>query len=272
MSFNFKGFGVDLKPSFFIMCLLLVLLGRGSELCVLVFSVTLHESAHILTAFAFGLPAEGITVTPIGQQARIRGLERLSFFRRILVVVAGPAVNCILWMLFGSRLNLALFIFNMLPVYPLDGGRLLHYILGYCLGILRANRVQSFLSRGIATCIFLVGFIQPVLYGYNISLLCIGLYLIKINKREYINMTFAFYRSVMYRSDKKVLTVRSYMAGENIGLKTLVYRLGWDYYTVVYVRSPLGGCAGSISEEELIGYIMCKSINHRLRDVLNDSI
>lgn len=272
MSFVFKGFGVNLKPSFFVMCVLLVLLGRGGELCILILSVTLHEGAHILTAALFGVRAESVTVTPIGQQATIQGLERISFFRRMLVVMAGPGVNAALWLLFGSRINLALFMLNMLPVYPLDGGRVLHYILGYCLGVLRANRVQSFLSRTVATAIFLLGFIQPVLYGYNVSLLCIGLYLIKINKREYINMTFAFYRSVMYRSDKKVLTVRAFMAGENIGLKTIVYRLGWDYYTVVYVRDPSGGCAGSISEEELIGYIMCKNINHSLRDVLNDSI
>lgn len=270
MSFELKGFGVNLKPSFFVMCVLLVLAGKSREFCIIVFSVTLHEVAHIAAAALCGIIPEGITITPIGQQASIKGMESISFFRRIIIVAAGPMVNLMLWLIFNSSINMALFLLNILPVYPLDGGRMLHYILGYCLGVLRANRVQSFLSRGIAVILFFLGFVQVVLYCYNVSLLCIGLYLIKINRQEYINMTFAFYRSVMYRSDKKVLSVRGIVAGEGIRLKTLVYRLGWDYYTVVYVRDADGNCNKSINEEELISYIMRNNINHRLKDVIED--
>lgn len=270
MSFKIKGFGVNLKPSFFVMCLCLVLLGRGRLLCVTVFSVTLHEMAHILSAALCGIRAEGITVTPIGQRAEINGMEGISLFRRLVITAAGPLANLVLWLFTGSEINLALFIFNLLPVYPLDGGRLLHYILGCYIGVLRANRVQSYLSRAVAAAVFLLGFVQTVLCCYNVSLICIGLYLLKINRREYINMTFAFYRSVIYRSDKKVLAVRGIMAGEGIKLKTLVYRLGWDYYTIIYIRDKNGSCTRSINEEELISYIMRYSINHRLRDIISE--
>ncbi len=270
MSFAIKGFGINLKPSFFVMCAVFIIYGMGRELCILIFSVTMHEAAHIVTAYACGLAPKGVTITPIGQQADIRGMENISFIRRIFIVSAGPGVNLVLWLMFDSNMNLALFLLNVLPVYPLDGGRLLHYILGYCLGVLRANRVQSFLSKGIAVAIFALGFVQTIMYCYNISLLCIGLYLIKINKKEYINMTFAFYRSVMYRNDKKVLSVRSLAAGEGICLKALVYRLGWDYYTVVYLRDKNGRCEKSINEEELISYILNKNINHCLKDVFTE--
>ena len=266
LSFKIKGFSVNLKPSFFVMCALLTAAGCGRLLCVLIFSVTLHEAGHICAAMLCGIRPEGILITPIGQQAYINGIERISFFRRMVIVLAGPSVNIALYLIFGSRINMALFLFNMLPAYPLDGGRFLHYILGYCLGVLRANRVQSFLSKGIAVALFVLGFVQTILYFGNISLLCIGFYLIKINRQEYINMTFAFYRSVMYRSDKKVLSVRGIMAGEGIFLKTIVYRLGWDYYTIVYVRS--GNKSICIGEEELIAYIMRENINHRLKDIV----
>jgi stage IV sporulation protein FB len=271
LSFNIKGFGINLKPSFFIMCLVLIAAGRLTELCILVFSVTMHELAHISAAFLCGLTPEGIVITPIGEQAVIRGMERVSFFRRILIVISGPCVNLLFWLLFDSYINLGILILNILPVYPLDGGRLLHYVLGYCIGVLRANRIQSFLSRGIAALIFAIGFIQPVLCGFNISLLCVGMYLLRINRREYINMTLAFYRSVMYRSDKKVLSVRGVVAGEGICLKTIVYRLGWDYYTVVYVRGHDGSCSVGIGEERLIDYILRKNINDCLSEVLYEN-
>jgi hypothetical protein len=72
----------------------------------------------------------------------------------------------------------------------------------------------------------------------------------------------------MYRSDKKVLAVRGIMAGEGICLKTIVYRLGWDYYTVVYVK---GNNARGIGEEELIDYILRKNINDTLSEVLYEN-
>lgn len=270
LSFEVKGFRVNLKPSFFVMCTFLVALGQAEQMCVIIFSVTAHEIAHILTARLWGLKTESVTLTPVGQTAAIKGMESLSLFRRLLVIIAGPMVNLVLFVVFQSPVNLGLFVLNLLPVYPLDGGRLLHYILGCCLGVLRANRVQSFLSRLTAMCIIGAGFVQMVLYGWNISLLCIGIYLYKINRREYINMTFAFYRSIMHRNDKKVVGVRGIVAGEAIKLKTIVYRLGWDYYTVVYVRDKNGVCNVSISEEELIAYVMQKNINHRLKEVVKD--
>ncbi len=271
MQFIIKGFRINLKPSFFVMCGLFMLLGYGRELCILIFSVTLHEMAHIFAAALCGIRAEGVIITPIGQQAIINGMENISFVRRIFVVVVGPLINLLLWFIFDSQINLALFILNTLPVYPLDGGRLLHYVLGYCIGVLRANRVQSFLSKAMAIMLFLFGILQVVLYSYNVSLICIGLYLIKINRREYINMTFSFYRSVIYRNDKKVLAVRSFAAGESICLKTIVYRLGWDYYTVVYLRDKAGCCEKYINEEQLISYILRHNINHKLRDVFAEN-
>lgn len=271
MSFSFKGFGINLKPSFFIMSLCLVLIGRGRELCVLVFSVTLHEAAHVLAAYMFGVKAEGISITPIGEVATIHGLERISFFGRMVVVLSGPMVNLVLYLLFASKINLALFVLNLLPAYPLDGGRALHYVLGYCLGVLRANRVQSFLSLVIAVLLFGLGFVQLTLYGYNLSLFCIGLYLIKINRREYFNMTFAFYRSVMNRSDKKVLYLRGFTASGNMPVKAIVYRLGWDYYAIVYVRLA-DDVLYSVTEEELISYIMQNSLNHRLYEVVEQKL
>lgn len=267
MRFSIGGFGVELKPSFFVMCAVLAAVGKCAALCVLVFSVVLHEAAHILTAMAFGLKTSEVVITPVGLRADIKNMETVSLFRRIIILLAGPAVNLILFFISGSAVNLMLFGFNVLPVYPLDGGRLLHYILGYFLGVLRANRVQSLLSRAAAVIIFLLGFVQIVLFYYNCSLLCIGLYLIKINAREYINMTFAFYRSIIYRSDKKVMPVRGLAAGEGISLKTVVYRLGWDYYTVIYLRDNNGRYTRRISETELVNYIIQNGIGHSLGEL-----
>ena len=116
--------------------------------------VFLHELGHAVAAKGFGKRTHDITLLPIGGVARIEG-GNLSAVAEGWIAIAGPAVNFViaLALLIGSTLsgaslaidpnqvvkltpvqqlivaNLALAIFNLLPAFPLDGGRLLRSIL-----------------------------------------------------------------------------------------------------------------------------------------------
>jgi len=118
--------------------------------------VFLHELGHAVAAKGFGKKTHDITLLPIGGVARIEG-GNLNAVAEGWIAIAGPAVNFViaLALLIGSSLsgaslaidpkqvvkltvvqqlivaNLALAIFNLLPAFPLDGGRLLRSILCY---------------------------------------------------------------------------------------------------------------------------------------------
>jgi Zn-dependent protease/CBS domain-containing protein len=153
---------------------------------ILIFAcVVLHEFGHILMARRFGIGTPDVTLLPIGGVARISRMpERPA--QELAVAIAGPMVNVaiafFLFLVIGtiepdalSRIddprisfvarlaaaNIFLVIFNLIPAFPMDGGRVLHALLAMKLGPARATQVAASLGQGLA---FAFGFLG-LLYG-----------------------------------------------------------------------------------------------------------
>ncbi|MBQ6555826.1 MAG: site-2 protease family protein [Firmicutes bacterium] len=234
-----------------------VLSGMEEYFVTILILVVLHELCHIFTAGIWGLKTTSVTLTAIGAAAEINGLEQLHITKRIAVAFAGPAFNLLLCPLCAypvRQINLALALFNLLPVYPLDGGKILHYLISYFTGVLRGNIFTVKLSLVLSLTLIGAGMVQLALYPPNISLLCIGIYFYKLNKASRINLTYTFYKSIIYKNDNKIMPVRCMTASGKMDIKALVYRLGWDYYTLVYVRE--GDTLIPVSEETLLAHIL----------------
>ena len=115
--------------------------GFPTQLVVSLLCVVLHEGGHVLCARLCGCMVERMELTPFGGVARIAGMEQLSAAGRMGIALAGPAVNLMLALFCGSgayllpegtqlfaeglQSNAALMLFNLLPAYPMDGGRVL---------------------------------------------------------------------------------------------------------------------------------------------------
>jgi len=162
--------------------------------------VVLHEFGHVLTARRFGITTRDVTLYPIGG---ISSLEKLPDDPRqeLLVAVAGPAVNLIiaglLWLVLNATgqpfdlakisgakditeipflwglfyANLMLPIFNLIPAFPMDGGRALRAFLSMFMGRLNATRVAALIGQFLAIAFVFLGFF------FNFWLVFIGLFI-----------------------------------------------------------------------------------------------
>jgi stage IV sporulation protein FB len=164
-------------------------IGAAVMLLALFACVLLHEFGHILMARRFGVRTPDVILLPIGGVAR---LERIPSEPRqeLLIAIAGPLVTLAIAVLlflslaaagtpprlggleqgeglldFLFRANVWLLAFNMIPAFPMDGGRVLRALLASRLGLVRGTRLAANLGQAFATVGGLYGLMsgQPLL-------------------------------------------------------------------------------------------------------------
>ncbi len=155
---------------------------------VIIFAcVVLHELGHSLTARRFGIKTSRILLMPIGGLAQFESMPDTPG-KEALVTLAGPAVNFALFLLLipitgafslerlvdlplnvpqlvymAMAFNLIMGFFNLLPVFPMDGGRLLRALLSFWLPPLKATEISSrfgVLAAATLAAFFLIGLNQ----------------------------------------------------------------------------------------------------------------
>lgn len=196
--------GIDVYLHFTFLILLAVIWGsawltRGpasaleaTALWVSIFGcVLLHEYGHALAARGYGIRTHDITLLPIGGLARLEKMPDKPA-QEIVVALAGPAVNVVIAAILAAvilasggfqpmaeidvarggflqrlfTINIGLVIFNMLPAFPMDGGRVLRGLLALGMDHPRATKVAAVIGQGMAVIFVIVAFFAqaPMLF------------------------------------------------------------------------------------------------------------
>jgi Zn-dependent protease/CBS domain-containing protein len=162
---------------------------QGVVFIVLVFvCVVLHEFGHALAARRYGVQTPDITLLPIGGVARLQRIPEQPS-QELVIALAGPAVNvviaAVLYLISGVlpsaqsvdlqnpgadllprllSVNIFLVLFNLIPAFPMDGGRVLRALLGYRTGFARATQIAAVIGQGLAFAFGLLGLLgNPLL-------------------------------------------------------------------------------------------------------------
>lgn len=143
--------------------------------------IVLHELGHALTAQHFGIRTRNITLSPLGGIAQLERMSR-NPWEEFCIAIAGPLVNVVIAMVLGVfvlgafgflpnavdslawrfvsvllALNVVMVVFNLIPAFPMDGGRVLRAILASSMGLLPATRVAVVVGTLFAVVMGVVG-------------------------------------------------------------------------------------------------------------------
>lgn len=192
---EFRGIGVYLHATFLILIGFVVLshwsagkswvktLEGVGFILALFGCVVLHEFGHALMAARYGIKTKDITLLPIGGVARLERMPEEPL-QELWVALAGPAVNVVIaallfaWLQFMAAftpleqlsvtsgplldrlmvVNVMLVLFNMLPAFPMDGGRVLRALLATRLEYARATQIAATIGQAMALLFAFLGF------------------------------------------------------------------------------------------------------------------
>jgi len=199
------GIPVKVHITFFLLLLLIFFAGTqiigtgglsGVIFVILIFaSVVFHELSHAIVARHYGLNVQDITLLPIGGVARMTGLPERPI-QEVVIAIAGPIASFFLafclWFAIGifgtevtvmdlsvrgsllaqlTAVNFVLGVFNLLPAFPMDGGRVLRGLLALYLTPFTATRIAVGVGQGLAIALFFLG-----IFTMNFFMILIALF------------------------------------------------------------------------------------------------
>jgi Zn-dependent protease/CBS domain-containing protein len=256
--------------------------------------IVLHELGHALVAQRLGIPLRGITLFLFGGVAELEG-EPASAGREFFMAIAGPIVSAVLaalfWLLsamaaqadsgrqivvmlqYLAWINLSVLVFNLVPAFPLDGGRVLRSILWGALGNLRrATYWASLLGQGFAWLLIALGVLQffagNIVGGMWLGL--IGLFL--------SNAAQGSYQQVLARQALQGEPVRRFMNPEpivvppSLDLQTWVEDYVYRYHHKTYPVTSNGHLEGVVSTGALAQYPRREWDRHTVAEAMRQDL
>ncbi len=264
--FTSLGIRTELSLSFFLLLFLIAMSGNSLFAFASALFSYLHELAHASAARALGYTPEKISAGLFGGVMHLReGFIRP--FHELLIHLAGPSFNLItaaalffLNQLVLSQLladiilaNLVLGLFNLMPFYPLDGGKITKLYLSFFIGFGRAEKVSRFFSGLFSLFLFFLGIYLVQYNGMNLLVSALGINLFLAGRAD---RGFLFYkvakdiRTGGPRNREKLVVCRCHTKAIKVihSYRPMDNRI----FTVVNEK---GSYRGQLSEDELLAGI-----------------
>ncbi len=238
-------------------------------------SMLLHELGHIAVAYLYGMEIYKVKILPVGINAVISSKNENE--RNIICLyMAGAVVNLLLAATgvilialffrdsksipFFIYSNLYLAVFNLIPVYPLDGGKIAWEILAGRFGFFSSAKWVKKISRVFISIVFAAGIIQLIYSRWNISLILIGIFIFFSLRGMEMEAKLMSVKSIIYRK-ARLLKKGSYQARHLVAIKTMpmneiIKSMDFDRFHIIYVLDQELVIKTVLTEEQVMEGIL----------------
>lgn len=139
---------MKIHPFTYLYLLLAMIVRSSNYILFLIFSI-LHEIGHYVVALYFSFDIKNMLILPFGAFLALQDLGKHYVYEEMIMLFCGPLVNvvCFIICFFFKQeelcmINLYIFLFNLLPIYPLDGSKILLLILSYIFEYQKCMKIQ----------------------------------------------------------------------------------------------------------------------------------
>lgn len=235
-------------------------------MCVTYAVMLLHEAAHTLAAVCIGLGISHITLQPFGVNLKLKNKIVYCLADEIILYISGPLCNVVL--AFASAFvynqypceklrlfyiaNIMLFLMNMLPALPLDGGIILKKIMMRCFGYSAARKIMIVISAFVSAAVMTAGVYVLAKTRFNFSLLIFSFLLLGNAFTQKEKYDTDFVKKLMFHPKKNPKKVYHALAGENESYAAMVKKFRQGRYNVIYVTGSDGKIKKTLTETEII--------------------
>ncbi|HEY5586557.1 MAG TPA: site-2 protease family protein [Ruminiclostridium sp.] len=239
-----------------------------------------HELGHIVTALFSGAKIYRLRILPIGLNAEIDD-SLCSKYRKIYIYMAGPCINIIsaivIYILYASHfvskeltlgvyINMWLAFFNLLPILPLDGGKIAMEMLSEHFGLFKASKKMHILSVLLSIVVICLGLMVFKQSQYNFSLVLVGIYILVCNRKSKKETAFMNIKNFVYRRAKiirkGIYPAREIVVMKNVKLSEVIKAM--DYANMFHLVNVLDENLRLIkvmTEQEILDALMLNSID-----------
>jgi stage IV sporulation protein FB len=268
------GAPIRLHPLFVVILVLSVVTGYFLETMTLFAIVFVHELGHAAAARGYGWRIRHIRLLPFGGVAEVEEHGNVPAREELVVAAAGPLQH--VWMIvfawFMKRLgigdaawwdyfteaNLTIGFFNLLPIQPLDGGRMLQCLIGYGTPYRRAISICTYTGLAMSALLVALAALRIAAGDLQLNLLLVGLFLFGSNWVLLRNAPYQFLRFLMSRDAAAARFIGSGSLAQPIvvsrqrRLADIVNLFLRDKYHLIYVLGESGAIQAVVPEQRVV--------------------
>lgn len=270
----FKIYGIKVKINYFLMPILVFSFFANYlwQMLAVLLVVFLHEGVHCYVSYLNNIQVSEIQLFPFGGVVKAENELGIEPNKEVMIAIAGPLFNFAFFILlffikelydytsegldFLIRVNILIGSFNLLPIIPLDGGRVLRAILTHWLGLKKATMTAIQIGKGICIVIFTLGALLTTIDAENIYILMLSVFLyyclLQEKKMAYFLLIKEILRKKKTLQDRGIMNTKYLTVLETVDIKHLLQEFSSGKYHFITVLNEAGKILGTLSESEVL--------------------
>ena len=216
--------------------------------------VLIHETSHLITALILNIDVKSIAILPFGMTLRLDPFVIRAPKKEILIALSGPFSNVVMLFLaqifvykYGANLNLMVFIIvnwsvlllNLIPIPPLDGGRVMRaFVIKYA-GIMASARIVKKISQVFLVIVWIMGIAVVVYTKGNPSLCIIGAFLVLslLEEKNFSDLLIA--QEIIYEKEKfqklNTIPTKTISVRKNTPISKVIKKFNYSNFYIIYI-------------------------------------